>query len=211
MTIKSTRRNGKAYKKGLMLSVDPSTGATGNVGIALFDKGKLVHLGEVKPDGKVVHERLRDLSLFFNEKFTDKYELLMLEQLDWGQGGPSRGKKTYVPKQLIGAVYVTQASVEAKKVEEIRPQSWQAMAKYLGDWTTADKSDHMDALWIGITCIMLANDWPEQAKFRTKKGRRDAMAIIKEVGTKYDWWEVDSIKNKWENATDETVESLFGK
>jgi len=200
MTIRTARRLGHHIHKGLMLVIDPSTGATGSAGFAVFDKGHLIDSGDIAVNRTdKTHKRLREMSLLVNDYFDKEYTVLVLEQLEGG----------YAPKSLKGSIYVFQASVDAKHYFELVPKTWQAIARVMSDWTEANKSDEYDAIWLGISSIMYSFGWPESAKTRTKAGKLKMMEIIQEYGPEFGWWGIPEIQAKWEDATEEDAYNLF--
>jgi len=199
MTLKKVKRGGSSYKDGLMLSIDPSSGASGSAGFAVFDQGFLVESGDITFNGSTVDKRLRDLVVMMGEEFQDEFEVMVIEELKFNR----------VSINLKGACFVFKASVDAKNYVEITPSSWQAIAKKLIGWDKdTDKSDEWDAIWIGIASIFVIEGLEPMIKYRSLKKKKELRTLVQRLGSQYDWWGIPELKSKWENMTDEQVKSI---
>lgn len=183
------------FRKETCIAIDPSTGKTGNLGYAIFQKGNLIEAGEIECDYKNEPDfmRLRDIARILHEEFTDMYGLLVVEYM------PS----VKVKGNLASMPYVIQSAIDTKNYAEISSVTWQFMARDLMDWDkNKHKSDELDAVLIGLCSYLILEGYPSSQKIRTKAGRKKADELIKKLGKKHNWWTIEEIKNKWANTKD---------
>lgn len=189
--VKLNKTYHKQAANELMIAIDPSTGKTGNLGIAIFYKGDLKESGWIEIDDPSLPDfkRMREIAYLLHEDFKEyNFDLLVVEYM------PS----VKVRRNLAAMPYVLQSCITTSNYGEIHSTKWQAMARYLMDWDKErHKSDEMDAVLIGLCAYLHLMGFPETAKLKTVKGQETAEELIRELGPKHNWWDIEDMKRKW--------------
>lgn len=153
----------KAALKGSMLCIDPSSGGSSKkgeksvAGFALFDEGILVDSGTIEfPEEKVVYKRLHNVRDITRESFSDRYDLLVLEDI--------RGYRAQ--QSLIQACGVFITSIDCKEFFQPNVQTWKSIAKHWGGY---EKSDEQDAIYMGYATIAIALGFHSKLKTAEKE------------------------------------------
>lgn len=140
---KSVYVSREAITGGTLLSIDPSTGATGLPGFALFKQGKLRKSGVIELKGNErIQYRLGDLMRALMDQF-ECPDVMIIEML--------RGKMT--PAQLHWAAGVSIGAVRSPILIECPIVIWKAVAKTVPSY---QKSDEQDAILMGQAVIQRA-------------------------------------------------------
>ena len=128
--------------EGTMVSVDPATGNTSDLGWAYFEATKLKGSGTIKlPSNKSTIERLRILVQKLWDKFEEPVDILAIEKI--------RSSHT----SLRWAVAVTFIGIDSQYTFEVHPRTWHRFVPkgYV-------KSDKKDAENIGWALIKLEKE-----------------------------------------------------
>ena len=154
---------------GKLLTIDPSTGATGNAGWAEFESGRLTSWGVIElKSHKNVYKRFKMVANILASDFQDEYDVLSIELL----------KGRYAHFSLKQVVAVFSAVIPWKEIVAIVPTSWQAIANHIGGHI---KRDDIDAVYIGYATICLAEGYKPSWKSEDKD------EFVARIAAKYDW------------------------
>jgi len=173
----------KAILEDMFLCIDPSSGATGDSGWALFQAGRLHSSGVIHIDSdQPVEVRLREILRCLQEEFTGMgLDLLIVEKIE--------GR--HAAAVLIQACGVFIAGIKSDHFFEMNVLTWQAIGKRLGGWKKHDRrgklmvgadpngaeGDEIDAQYIGWAAICFALGYDQKQK---EADREESLAATRE-------------------------------
>ncbi len=180
MSKTRSKRFKKQILEGQMLAIDPSSGATGHAGWALFTGGRLVESGILKLAGSEFNHRLK--AVLKDALEFDPVDVLVIEKI-----GGYRAQSV-----LIQACGVFIAGIDSPNCIQMNVQTWQAIAKRVGGWKKTTKKglqgdpngqegDEYDAIYIGAAAIALALGYDSKAK------EEDREPYLTEVRERIGW------------------------
>lgn len=140
--------------EGVVVSVDPATGASSKPGIAIFRAGKLDWSGEltIKKNGDIF-TRMGELYVKLKEVVPEQPDILLVEEVH----------KTIAHVHLLWSVGVTCAALAPKIMGvEVPLQFWKALAKISPSYV---KGDQKDAEMIGASVILKARELQNREHF----------------------------------------------
>jgi len=145
-----------------ILAIDPSSGGSSQPGYAIFKAGKLVDSGELKlPGNRHIQVRLAVMHDLLRGLLPNPPDILVLEDV-------SLGKMSHV--YLKWAVGATIAAVASPEMIITPINVWKALAKVMPAYT---KTNATDAVLIGQSVILLAQEWQaQQKKIKLRRKRR---------------------------------------
>ena len=147
---------------GRILCIDPSVGSGSSMpGYAIYEKGEKVDSGiiEVEAVKKHVGFRLQEIGKCLREEFGE-FDVLVIEDIPpfrAGKGIRHGARKSHV--SLLKSVGCIFGAAQFKHLVNIHPRTWQ---KWKDDDYT--KSDHADAVYIGIAALGMAKLIEEKNK-----------------------------------------------
>lgn len=178
-----SRTRSKQYKSIILersfLCIDPSSGATGDAGWAIFDKGRVIDQGVISVSNmnSAKHKRLRELMKCLFDDF-ERTELMIMEEI--------RGKHT--KETLVQACGVFIAGIDCEYQFDMNVATWQAIAKKLGGWKkhtgaglVGDKGgregDEVDAEFVGWAAIAFALGYNQKGASKAANAEREAVLV----------------------------------
>lgn len=136
----------EAIATGRLLAIDPASGATSDIGYAIFEKGELIESGSISIPRAKTPKRLRELCRVVYHKFKDQFpDVLVVERI--------RGSNAHV--SLLWAVGTIIAALPCDILLECPVPTW----KKHRPWGY-EKSDEQDAKCIGQATLILAGMTP---------------------------------------------------
>jgi len=168
MSKTRSKRFKKQILEGQMLAIDPSSGATGHAGWALFEGGKLSESGILDIRGSEFNHRLK--AVLKDALEFDPVDVLVIEKIGGYRAQPV----------LIQACGVFIAGIDSPNCIQMNVQTWQSIARRLGEWKKTTKKgvqgdsngregDDVDAEFIGWSAIALALGYDSKAKEEDKE------------------------------------------